>query len=236
MDISAEEQIRLQQASDLSERILQIRGRIEAAASNAGRSSNAVRLIAVTKKHPVSTIQAAITAGLLDIGENYVLEAIEKKQQIPRADCRWHMLGHLQTNKAQAAVETFDLIQSVDSVRLARQIGKYARTAERPQKILLQVHLGDEATKFGLPPDTVPDAVQEVQEIPGIKVCGLMGIAPQREEPRPYFRLLRHLYEALPSSAQSILSMGMTNDFEAAVEEGSTMVRIGTALFGQRNA
>lgn len=217
-----------------SERLGRIQERIAAAAGRAGRTSREITLVAVTKRRPASVIETALDAGLVDFGENYVQEAVEKRRVLSGQRGRWHLLGHLQSNKAKAAVETFDLIQSLDSVRLARQIGRFAEAQGKVQPVLLQVHLGDEETKSGLPPEAVLAVASEILGVPGISLQGLMGIAPQQEEARPHFRLLRQLLEALPVTAQSVLSMGMTGDFETAIEEGATMVRIGTALFGAR--
>ena len=157
---------------------------------------------------------------------------MEKTRAAPPARCRWHLIGHLQSNKAKAAVEAFDLIQSIDSVHLARRISKQATALGKKQRILLQVHLGDEGSKTGLIPESVGEVAQEVFDLPGVDLQGLMGIAPQSECARPHFRLLRRLFDTLPAASQHVLSMGMTGDFEMAIEEGATMVRIGTALFG----
>ncbi len=212
----------------------QIQGRITAAAERSCRTSQEITLVAVTKKQPPSAVTSAFGAGIVDFGENYVQEAVEKRDVLQLSNSRWHLLGHLQSNKARTAVKTFDLIQSVDSVRLARQIGKHAEAQGKIQRVLLQVHLGDEETKSGLPPDAVQESASEIQSIPGVSLQGLMGIAPQGEIARPHFQLLKRLFEELPATAKAILSMGMTGDFETAIEEGATMVRIGTALFGAR--
>lgn len=207
------------------------------AARRAGRADGEITLVAVTKKQPAGSIRAALALGLTELGENYVQEAQEKREQLRPseiASARWHLLGHLQSNKARQAVQTFDLIQSVDSVKLAAALSRHADELGKTQKILLQVHLGQETTKFGLPPEQIAEVAAQTAALPGINLQGLMGIAPNGEDTRPFFRQLRRLFEALPAPSQQILSMGMTGDFETAIEEGATLVRIGTALFGAR--
>jgi pyridoxal phosphate enzyme (YggS family) len=218
-----------------STRLARIRERIAVATQHTGRSVDEITLVAVSKRQPMDALLEAYAAGLSDFGENYVQEAQEKHDSQAVPDCRWHMLGHLQSNKARVAVETFDMIQSVDSVRLASLIGKAAQAQEQVQKILLQVHLGAEETKFGFDAQSVLDAAEEVRQMPGVIVLGLMGIASQTDDARPQFRGLRRVFEALPEQTRVVLSMGMTNDFEVAIEEGATMIRIGTALFGPRH-
>lgn len=207
--------------------------RIAGAASRAGREFSDITLVAVTKKQSVAAILEVLSAGATDIGENYVQEAADKRESVLSA--RWHLLGHLQSNKAKVAVALFDLVQSVDSLKLARALGAQAQASGKDQKILLQVHLGDEETKFGLLPETVADSAAEIAELPGVTLQGLMGIAPNGVEARPYFQQLRAIFEALPAKNAQILSMGMTGDFESAIEEGATLIRIGTAIFGPRS-
>lgn len=207
--------------------------RIAGAASRAGREFSDITLVAVTKKQSVDAILEVLSAGATDIGENYVQEAADKRESVLSA--RWHLLGHLQSNKAKVAVALFDLVQSVDSLKLARALGAQAQASGKDQKILLQVHLGDEETKFGLLPETVADSAAEIAELPGVTLQGLMGIAPNGVEARPYFQQLRAIFEALPAKNAQILSMGMTGDFESAIEEGATLIRIGTAIFGPRS-
>ena len=207
--------------------------RIAGAASRAGREFSDITLVAVTKKQSVDAILEVLSAGATDIGENYVQEAADKRESVLSA--RWHLLGHLQSNKAKVAVTLFDLVQSVDSLKLARALGAQAQASGKDQKILLQVHLGDEETKFGLLPETVADSAAEIAELPGVTLQGLMGIAPNGVEARPYFQQLRAIFEALPAKNAQILSMGMTGDFESAIEEGATLIRIGTAIFGPRS-
>jgi len=207
--------------------------RIAGAASRAGREFSDITLVAVTKKQSMAAIMEVLSAGATDIGENYVQEAADKRESVLSA--RWHLLGHLQSNKAKVAVALFDLVQSVDSLKLARALGVQAQASGKEQKILLQVHLGDEETKFGLLPETVADSAAEIAELPGVTLHGLMGIAPNGVEARPYFQQLRAIFEALPAKNAQILSMGMTGDFESAIEEGATLIRIGTAIFGPRS-
>ena len=207
--------------------------RIAGAASRAGREFSDITLVAVTKKQSMAAIMEVLSAGATDIGENYVQEAADKRESVLSA--RWHLLGHLQSNKARVAVALFDLVQSVDSLKLARALGVQAQASGKEQKILLQVHLGDEETKFGLLPETVADIAAEIAELPGVTLQGLMGIAPNGVEARPYFQQLRAIFEALPAKNAQILSMGMTGDFESAIEEGATLIRIGTAIFGPRS-
>ena len=207
--------------------------RIAGAASRAGREFSDITLVAVTKKQSMDAILEVLNAGATDIGENYVQEAADKRESVLSA--RWHLLGHLQSNKAKVAVTLFDLVQSVDSLKLARALGAQAQASGKDQKILLQVHLGDEETKFGLLPETVADSAAEIAELPGVTLQGLMGIAPNGVEARPYFQQLRAIFEALPAKNAQILSMGMTGDFESAIEEGATLIRIGTAIFGPRS-
>ena len=216
--------------SEIGDNISRVRERVAAAAERAGRRAEDVTLVAVTKKKPASAMLEALAAGIMDVGENYVQEAAEKREQVP-AGC-WHLLGHLQSNKAKIAVSLFDLIESVDSVNLAEALGRHS--SEAPQAILAQVHLGDEETKTGFPPDEALDAAAEITAIPNVSLRGLMGIAPGGVDPRPYFQQLKRLFDQLPEENRQVLSMGMSGDFETAIEEGATSVRVGTAIFGAR--
>lgn len=216
--------------SEISDNISRVRERMAEAAHRAGRRPDEVTLVAVTKKKPASAVQEALAAGISAVGENYVQEAAEKREQV-EGGC-WHLLGHLQSNKAKLAVSLFDLIQSVDSVKLAQALGK--QSSLKRQEILLQVHLGDEETKTGFAPEQVLDAAAEIATIPNIALRGLMGIAPNGTDPRPYFQELRRLFDRLPPPNRQILSIGMSGDYEAAIEEGATLVRVGTAIFGAR--
>ena len=221
--------------SDIAANIAAIRGRIEAAATRAGRKPTSVRLIgasAAFKGVSVEQIEAALDAGLLDFGENRVQEAQDHIQALgDRArEATWHFIGHLQTNKAKDAIERFDILQTIDSLRLAQQL---SRRATRPTRILLEVNVSGESSKSGFAPPEVADAVQAVRELPNLDLIGLMTIAPVTSDPelvRPYFRQLQELAQC---HGLQELSMGMTDDFEVAVEEGSTMVRLGRAIFGE---
>jgi pyridoxal phosphate enzyme (YggS family) len=212
-----------------------VRDRIAAAAERAGRDAGSVRLIAVTKTFPPEVCAAAVQAGLTDLGENRVQEGVAKAAALAASGLApvWHLIGHLQGNKVKAALGAFAVIHSVDSVDLARLI---SRRAERPVDVLLEVNVAGEATKFGLSSDETPEACRAIAGLPNLNVRGLMTVAPQTEDAemvRPVFRRLRTLAEQLGLSE---LSMGMSGDYEVAVEEGATMVRVGSALFGPRPA
>jgi len=206
-----------------------------------------VTIVAVTKGRSVEEIKEALDAGITDIGENRVQEALLKHEALrtmnyePRA--KWHMVGHLQSNKVKEAVEIFDLIQSVDTLDLARKIGKEAAKVNKIQDILIEVKTSQEATKFGFSPDKTAEAVGEISKLQNIRIQGLMTIAPLAADPeksRPYFKALRELRDRINSlqlTAYSLqlLSMGMTDDFKIAIEEGSNMIRLGRALFERKN-
>ena len=223
----------------IAENITGVRRRLETAALRAGRDPAAVTLLAVTKNVEPERIAQACAAGVSDLGENYVQEALLKQsdERILKHNVRWHFIGHMQSNKVRAVVDRFAVIQSVDSVHLARKIGERAMLSARSAEILLQVKLDPTDAKFGVEPADTLRASESVRELPGIRLLGLMGMAPfsaDPEESRVHFRKLRLLFDRLPTDSREILSMGMTGDFEVAVEEGSTMVRIGTAIFGRR--
>lgn len=210
-----------------------MRARIDAACDRAGRLRADVTLIAVSKTHPESIITAAYAAGLRDFGENRVQEALPKIESLRGAGVtpRWHLIGHLQTNKIRAAIEGFDILHSIDSERLARAISE---RAVRPVSVLIEVNVGGEASKFGVAPEDAPKLAEGIGGLPNIDLRGLMTVAPQTDDPegvRPVFRKLREMRDAIGLPE---LSMGMTDDFEVAVEEGSTLVRVGRALFGAR--
>jgi pyridoxal phosphate enzyme (YggS family) len=218
--------------------------KISHAAMRAGRSPDEIKLIAVTKTVGIETIKEAIDAGLRIFGENRVQEA-QKKISLLTAHCsliQWHLIGHLQKNKAKYAVQLFDLIHSVDSVWLAEELNKQAEKIGKIQRILIQVKLSEEETKHGvLERDLVP-LLEKIKSLRNLKLEGLMTMPPffdKPEEARPYFRRLREIRDNINSLgithyALRELSMGMSNDFEVAIEEGATMVRIGTAIFGER--
>ena len=205
----------------------------------AGRNSGDITMVAVTKTVEEDRIREAIASGVRIIGENRVQEAKDKYAKLGN-EVIWHLVGHLQTNKAKDAVKIFDLIHSVDSVKLAKEIDKQARKAGKVQKVLIEVNLSGEETKYGLSPEEVIPFLKDISELPNMKVEGLMTMAPFYENPedcRPYFRRLKELMEKVKARKienveMKYLSMGMTNDYEVAIEEGSNMVRIGRAIFG----
>lgn len=228
--------------SEIEQRLAEVRGRIEEAALRAGRSAADVEIVAVTKGHPVSVLRAAVESGLPIIGENRVDEADLKQSELGRLGARWHMIGHLQRNKARRAVQIFDVIESIDSVRLARKLASEAESAGREAlEVLLEVNASGEASKGGFADDEVLEAAPEIVALERLKVAGLMTMAPyttDEEVLRTVFRRMRELFERCGREVRGFearnLSMGMSNDFELAVEEGSTRLRLGTVLIGPR--
>ena len=219
--------------------LAEIRNRIAAAATRAGRDPASVTLVAVSKKVASARIAEAAQAGITCFGESYVQEALAKQQDPVLADAvlNWHYIGHLQRNKARDVVGRFELLHGVDSITLARAIGERGQESGLVAAILLQVKLDPNPNKFGISLDDVAETVEAASRIPGIEVVGLMGIPPPADDPeaaRAPFRELRSQFLALPPEMRKVLSMGMSGDFEVAVEEGATHVRIGTALFGPR--
>ena len=193
-------------------------------------------IIAVAKTFGSALVLEALRTGVPDVGENYVQELLEKQEQLSGEQVRWHFIGHLQTRKVRSMVERVTMIHSVDSVRLGREI---AARAPKPMDVLVEVNTSGEGTKFGVSPQDAPGLVRELSALPGLRVAGLMTIGPflpDPEDSRPAFRKLAEIRRGLADAGLSLphLSMGMTNDFEVAIEEGSTMVRIGTAIFGRR--
>jgi len=215
----------------IAERLAIVRQRLARAAERAGRSPAEVTIVAVGKSFPTQAIEEAAAAGVAHVGENRVQEAAAKIPSLHHLPLTWHMVGHLQTNKAKTALELFDIIQSMDSLRLAEVLSHHA---ERPVPILLEVNVAGEASKFGFSPQEVLPAAEAAARLPHLDVRGLTTVAPlvsDAEEVRPVFRELRRLRDALGLAE---LSMGMSDDFEVAIEEGATMVRIGRAIFGER--
>lgn len=211
-----------------------LQDRVRRAAERAGRSQETVTIVAVCKTFPSEAVAAAHAAGVRHFGENRVQEAEEKIPALTGLAPRptWHMVGHLQTNKVKDAVALFDVIQSVDSVRLGEAIAR--RAGDRRVPVLLEVNVAGERSKFGLSPEAVGGVAEALRALPNLDVAGLMTVAPLAEDPeavRPVFRRLRELRDALSLRE---LSMGMTDDFEIAIEEGATIVRIGRAIFGER--
>jgi pyridoxal phosphate enzyme (YggS family) len=225
--------------STFQERVEGIRARIADACARAGRSVDDVQLVAVSKTHPPESVEQAAACGLAVFGENKVQEARAKIPLSP-SHLTWHLVGHLQSNKVKVAVELFDTIHSVDSIKLLETIDRACDAAGRRMKVYLEVNVSAESTKFGLTPDAVAAVVRRAGELPRIELLGLMSMPPLTEDvekARPHFQRLRALRDQLERDLGVTLpglSMGMTNDFEIAIEEGSTCVRIGTAIFGAR--
>jgi PLP dependent protein len=225
-----------------------VRARIAAAADACGRKPESVRLIAVSKTFPAESVRAAIAAGQRDFGENKVQEAIPKIEKIASEghgaddEIRWHLIGHLQSNKARKAARPFDVIHSIDSVDLLQKIDAAAREARRSPELLIQVDLAGEATKFGAPLEALQPIFDAAASLTSARLVGLMVLPPWSEDPevaRPYFRRLRELRDELgsrgvPAASLHELSMGMSHDYEVAIAEGATLVRVGTAIFGKR--
>ncbi len=209
-----------------------VKARIAAACKRAGRRPDEVTLVAVTKTFPAEAVTAAIAAGATDIGENRVQEARDKRPAV-QGIARWHLIGHLQSNKAKEAVRVFDVIQTIDSVSLAEKVAKAAAAEGKRIDVMLEVNIGREPQKTGAEPEAVDDLARGVAKIEGIRLTGLMTIPPHGEEAatRAYFRELRSMRDRL---GLKDLSMGMTEDFEMAIEEGATVVRVGRAIFGAR--
>lgn len=230
----------------LIENISSIYKRISHAAMRSGRNPEEVTLVAVTKTVDTKRIIEAVNAGLRVFGENRVQEAQRKihelRSLIPESKIEWHLIGHLQKNKARYAVQLFDLIHSVDSISLAEELDKRAKKINKIQRILIQVKLSEEETKHGVPEEDLIPLVEGIRDLKNLKLEGLMTLPPYFEDVemvRPYFRRLKDIRDRLNSmlilpSPIRDLSMGMSHDFEIAIEEGSTMVRIGTAIFGER--
>ena len=231
----------------LAENLDRVRERIAAAAGRAGRDPAQVRLVAVTKTHPPDVIRAVRTLGVVDIGENRVEESLPKIEALAGAGITWHMIGHVQGRKAREVARCFDMVHSVDSVKLAQRLNRFAQDAGRRLPVLLQFNVSGEGSKEGwlaADPARWPELLAEVAPVTacdGLEIRGLMTIAPMVPDPedaRPAFRKLRELRDfwaqRFPTVRWTELSMGMTDDFEVAVEEGATLVRVGRALFGSR--
>ena len=227
----------------IAARLAEVRARIDAAARSAGRDPSSVRLIAVSKTVPLDRILEAHAAGQRDFGENRVQEALQKIQASTDFLISWHLIGHLQTNKARKAGAVFATIQSIDSVELLRKVDAAAAEAGSAPELLIQVDLAGEASKFGAAPADVQRIFDAAGKLEAAAVVGLMVIPPLTDVPenaRPWFRRIRELREAwvqsgVPASMLRELSMGMSGDFEVAIQEGATMVRVGTAIFGSRH-
>lgn len=225
----------------IKENVAEVEARIQAACERAGRRREEVTLIAVSKTKPVSDIYEVMETGIKDYGENKVQEMCDKRNVI-RQPLNWHMIGHLQRNKVKYIVDKAALIHSVDSLRLAQQISQEAQKKGVESDILIEVNVAEEESKFGLSTEEVIQMVEEISKLPSVHIKGLMTVAPftdNPEENRPYFRNLKQLAvdiaeKNIDNVTMSVLSMGMTGDYEVAIEEGATMVRVGTGIFGAR--
>jgi hypothetical protein len=224
----------------VKENLLRVMEKIEKAARKIGRDPNEIKLVAVSKTVEVARIMEAIEAGVSILGENYVQEAQKKIEEIGRP-VSWHFIGHLQTNKAKYAIRLFDMIHSLDSVPLAEELNRRAEQADRVMKVMIEVNLSKEATKFGTDEEVVVNLAKRVQNLNHLSLEGLMTMPPYFDSPelsRPYYIALRELKEKMVKEGVPMkdLSMGMSNDFEIAIEEGATYVRVGTAIFGPRKS
>ncbi len=226
----------------ITENLQEVEAKIQAACARSGRSRDDVTLIAVSKTKPVEMLEEAYEAGVREFGENKVQEMVDKCGQLPD-DIHWHMIGHLQRNKVKYVVGRAVLIHSVDSLRLAQEISARSVREEVETDILLEVNIAGEESKFGVSPEETEDLARAIAVLPGVHIQGLMAVAPYTDDPeenRPYFRRIRELSvdiarKNIDNISVCILSMGMTGDYEVAIEEGATMVRVGTGIFGERN-
>ena len=231
-------------AGHLAANLATVTARVATAAAGSGRAPADIRLVAVSKTCGVDHVKAAVSAGLLELGENKVQEAARKRAATVGRGIAWHLIGHLQSNKARAAAETFDWIHSVDSVALLRRLDRVATDLHRSLNVLVQVDLAGESTKHGAPEAEVRRIVDAAVSCESVALRGLMVLPPWSEDPeqtRPFFRRLRRLRDELaPTTGQDLrldqLSMGMSHDLEVAIEEGATLLRIGTSIFGPRSA
>jgi pyridoxal phosphate enzyme (YggS family) len=224
--------------SSIKENLLRVMEKIEETARKIGRDPNEIKLVAVSKTVEVARIMEAIEAGVSILGENYVQEAQKKIEEIGRP-VSWHFIGHLQTNKAKYAIRLFDMIHSLDSVPLAEELNRRAEQADRVMEVMIEVNLSKEATKFGTDEEVVVNLAKRIQNLNHLSLEGLMTMPPYFDSPelsRPYYIALRELKEKMVKEGVPMkdLSMGMSNDFEIAIEEGATYVRVGTAIFGPR--
>lgn len=231
-------------AEDLRARLNAVRDRVEKAASRCNRSAAEITLIAISKTHPTETLKAAIGLGISDLGESRVQEAEAKILELGRKATRWHLVGHLQENKARRAINLFDTIHSLDSVSLAQRLDRLCDSEGREElPVLVQINLGGEESKTGTDPKTLASLLDVVSECERLRLIGLMTLPPyfeNAEDARPYFKTLRELRDQFQSEGRfsrsaGELSMGMSHDFEIAIEEGATMIRVGTAIFGDRS-
>jgi len=231
-------------AEDLHARLSAVRQRIATAALRSNRATDDITLIAISKTHPPETLQAAIETGVSDLGENRVQEAEAKILEVGRKAARWHLVGHLQENKARRAINLFDVIHSLDSVSLARRLDRLCISAGRDElPVLVQINLGGEESKTGIDPGELKPLLDAVAECERLRLIGLMTLPPyfeNAEDSRSFFKKLRELRDQFQNEGRfggsaGELSMGMSHDFEIAIEEGATMIRVGTAIFGERS-
>jgi pyridoxal phosphate enzyme (YggS family) len=230
-------------AEALRARLNDVRKRVEAAALGCNRSTDEIALIAISKTHPTETLRQAIDLGVTDLGENRVQEAEAKIRELGRESARWHLVGHLQENKARRAIGLFDIIHSLDSVSLAQRLDRLCSSEGRDElPVLVQINLGGEESKTGTDPQALTQLLDVVAECQRLRLIGLMTLPPyfeKAEDGRPFFKTLRELRDRLQQEGRfgdraGELSMGMSHDFEIAIEEGATMIRVGTAIFGER--
>ncbi|MGB9877984.1 MAG: YggS family pyridoxal phosphate-dependent enzyme [bacterium] len=230
---------------NIKERLEIIREKIRESARKSGRKEEDIILLAACKGVDSSRVAEAIREGIKYIGDNYVQEAVKRKGELCELapSVQWHFIGHLQTNKAKKAVELFDMVQTVDSLHLAKEIAKRAREKGKEMPVLIEVNIGEEPTKFGVKPGDLLPFLEEVAQFEGIRIWGLMTMGPPlgKEEMRPYFRRMKDLFDKAEERFKSeeriqmrILSMGMSSDYDVAIEEGANLVRLGTAIFGER--
>ena len=227
----------------MKQRLKNVNDRISNAAYACGRDPETIRLVAVSKTIPADMVREAINAGVTILGENYIQEAREKINELSAFPVSWHFIGHLQTNKAKYAVRLFDLIHTVDSLKLARELNKQAKKINKIQQIMIQINISMESSKSGVYEQDSLSLIRDISCLQNLSIRGLMTMPPffnSPEKARPYFSALRKLRdkikkEAIQNVSMQELSMGMTGDFEVAIEEGATLVRIGTAIFGKRN-
>lgn len=221
----------------LRENLAEINRKIAEVAQKAGRNANEIKLVAVSKTHPSTVLREAIAAGARILGENKVQEAESKINEIGREAAEWHLIGHLQSNKARKAVKLFDVIHTLDSVELAERLERICKEENRAElSVLIQVDLANEATKNGIKAEDLPILTEFLRDCESVKLKGLMTIPPffeDVEKVRPFFGKLRELRDEIIPNGE--LSMGMSHDFEVAIEEGATLIRVGTAIFGERN-
>lgn len=223
----------------IAENVLNIKQRISSACKKVGRNADEITLVAVTKTFSAETIRQAVEVGINDIGESYVQEMVKKHEKLKGEDIKWHFIGHLQTNKVKYIADWVHLIHAVDSIKLGNEISKWATKYKRRMDVLIEIKTSGQFTHFGVPVEDANMLVKELSKLPNVNVCGLMTIGPFLPDPeysRGSFRTLRLLRDSIENEGYKlpVLSMGMTNDFEVAIEEGATMVRIGTAIFGSR--